>query len=104
MFGLLVLFLFSGVFTVGTNEKAVVTRFGRQTGPPAEPGLHFAWPYPIDAITKVNMGQRTSEIDAFWLRLSDVDKTQGPDAGVVRQLRARPGHRRRADHRRPGAL
>src|SRR5205823_2810086 len=77
MFGLLILFLFSGVFTVGTNEVAVVTRFGRQRdAAPSEPGLHFAWPYPIDSVIKVNKGLRTTEIDAFWLKLSEADKTK----------------------------
>lgn len=76
MLFVLILFLFSGVYQVSNTEVGVQTRFGRQIGPPTEPGLHFAWPYPIDSITKVYTGQRTAEVGEFWLRLSDADKTK----------------------------
>jgi membrane protease subunit HflK len=53
--------LFSGVFTVQPNEVAVVLRFGKATGTGAgqlrEPGLHWAFPYPIDEIVRLRVGQ-----------------------------------------------
>ena len=51
MIGLLVVFLGSGVFTVGPQERAVVLRFGRVVQPPGVtlgPGLHWSFPSPID--------------------------------------------------------
>src|SRR5436190_20274143 len=39
---LIVIFLFSGMFMVDQNEVVVLSRLGKPTGPPNEPGLHFA--------------------------------------------------------------
>lgn len=58
---LLGLFLFSGVFSVGPNEKAVILRFGNPQSVTEEqllgPGLHFAFPYPIDEVVKIPISQ-----------------------------------------------
>jgi membrane protease subunit HflK len=54
------LFLLSGFFQVGTQEKAVILRFGRPVGEDRAllgPGPHFAWPYPIDEVVKIPIGQ-----------------------------------------------
>jgi len=37
-------------FQVRQSEVAVVTTFGRITGPPREPGLHLRWPWPIQEV------------------------------------------------------
>ena len=54
---LFVLFLASGFFTVGPQEKAILLRFGRPVGEGEKvllgPGLHLAWPYPIDEVIKI---------------------------------------------------
>ncbi len=59
MFLLVLVFLASGFFTVGPQEKAIILRFGR---PVAEgeksllgPGLHWSFPYPIDECVKVSI-------------------------------------------------
>src|SRR5208282_5992530 len=39
-------------FQVRQSEVAVVTTFGRITGPPCQPGLHFKWPWPIQQVYK----------------------------------------------------
>lgn len=39
-------------FQVRQSEVAVVTTFGRITGPPREPGLHLRWPWPIQQVYK----------------------------------------------------
>ena len=61
MIALVVLFLASGVVTVGPQEKAVVLRFGKPKGGDEQrllgPGLHWAWPYPIDEVVKIPVGQ-----------------------------------------------
>ncbi len=50
-------FLFSGFFTVGPQEKAVVLRFGKPVGEGDKAllgsGLHWAWPYPVDEVIKI---------------------------------------------------
>ena len=37
-------------FQVRQSEVAVVTTFGRITGPPCQPGLHLKWPWPIQQV------------------------------------------------------
>lgn len=58
---LMVLFLCSGVFSVGPNEKALILRFGKPQSVTEEqllgPGLHFAFPYPIDEVVKIPISQ-----------------------------------------------
>ena len=62
MIGLVVVFLFSGFFTVGTQEKAVILRFGIPVGGGdgklLSPGPHWAFPPPIDEVVKIPVGQR----------------------------------------------
>jgi len=60
--GLVVLFVLSGMFTVEPNELAVKLRFGRPVGVGAEqqllkPGWHWAFPYPIEEVVKIPVGQ-----------------------------------------------
>jgi membrane protease subunit HflK len=55
------LFLFSGFFTVGPQEKAIILRFGKPVGGPEgellNPGPHWAFPKPIDEVVKIPVGQ-----------------------------------------------
>lgn len=61
MIGLVAVFLFSGFFTVGPQEKAIILRFGKPVGvPEAEllnPGPHWAFPKPIDEVVRIPVGQ-----------------------------------------------
>ncbi|HET9803618.1 MAG TPA: protease modulator HflK [Candidatus Acidoferrum sp.] len=54
---LLLLFLGSGLFTVGPQEQAMKIRLGRPVGEGKTallgPGLHWSYPYPIDEVIKV---------------------------------------------------
>jgi len=58
---LIVVFFVSGLFQVGTQEKAVVLRFGKPVeyvqGPLLGPGLHWAFPYPIDEVVKIPISE-----------------------------------------------
>ena len=57
MVALFFLFLFSGVFKVEPQEKAIKLRFGRPVGEGEKAllgsGLHWAWPYPIEEVIKI---------------------------------------------------
>ena len=44
---------FSSFYTVEPDEEAVVLRFGRYTGSPKPPGLHFKVPFGVDKVIKV---------------------------------------------------
>ena len=41
-------------FTIRETEVGIVTRFGRPLDQLAEPGLHFKWPWPVDAVVRVD--------------------------------------------------
>ena len=57
MVALVVVFLGSGFFQVGPQEKAILLRFGRPVGQGQQallgPGLHWSFPYPIDEVVKI---------------------------------------------------
>jgi membrane protease subunit HflK len=54
---LVLVFFGSGFFTVGPQEQAMIIRLGRPVGEGKAallgPGLHYAWPYPIEEWIKV---------------------------------------------------
>lgn len=61
MIGLVVLFLSSGFFTVGSQDRAVKLRFGVPVGGGdgklLGPGFHWAFPPPIDEVIKIPVEQ-----------------------------------------------
>ena len=68
---LVVVFFTSGAVKVDPGERAVILRFGKPTGKGGaqllEPGLHFAWPPPIDEVVKIPIGQIQSVTsDVGW--------------------------------------
>lgn len=65
LLGVLVLvFALSGMFTVEPNEVAVKLRFGSPVGTGADqllkPGWHWAFPYPMEEVVKIPVGQSHS--------------------------------------------
>jgi membrane protease subunit HflK len=82
MVGLAIMFLFSGFFTVGTQEKAVILRFGKPVGQGErallEPGIHWAFPYPIDEYVKISVGQlQTVSSSIGWYATSAAAEAGG---------------------------
>jgi regulator of protease activity HflC (stomatin/prohibitin superfamily) len=71
MLVLVVGFLASGFRTVGSDEQALVLRFGRIRGVGEErvlgPGLHWVFPYPIDEIIRIPVAKKVNlPINSFW--------------------------------------
>ena len=56
---LVLVFLASGFFTVGPQERAIILRFGKPVGEGEKallgPGLHWSFPYPIDEHIEVSI-------------------------------------------------
>jgi membrane protease subunit HflK len=57
IWGLVALWVLSGIFLVAPDQQAVVTRFGAVTEPRVLPGIHYALPWPIDSVTKLKVQQ-----------------------------------------------
>jgi len=75
MVALVVAFFASGIFTVKPNQIAIKLRFGRPVGVGTDqllkPGLHWKFPYPIDEIVYVPVGEsRTVTSTAGWYYLA----------------------------------
>ncbi len=51
------LWLLTGVYIVGTQQQAVVTRFGAVVEPRVLPGIHASFPWPIDRVTRLKVQQ-----------------------------------------------
>ncbi len=79
---LVVIFFSSGVFQVKENEAAVILRLGKPVGQGAEvalkPGLHWAFPYPIDEIVKIPLGQSHSVLSTNgWPAFNPTQEIKG---------------------------
>jgi membrane protease subunit HflK len=81
---LVVIFLASGLRTVGSNEQALVLRFGKIRGVGENrilgPGLKLLFPYPIHEIVKIPTAKKlTLPINSFWYFQKNLDVLpQGP--------------------------
>ncbi|MAY74311.1 MAG: hypothetical protein CMJ31_06215, partial [Phycisphaerae bacterium] len=63
---LALLFLFSGIESVEEDEEGVRVVLGKQRDASLEPGFHFAAPYPLGEIMKVNTGVNDVLVTAFF--------------------------------------
>lgn len=72
MIVLVVAFLASGFKTVGSDEKALVLRFGKIKGgdkPVLGPGPHWVLPYPIDELVRIPAEKSINlPINTFWYK------------------------------------
>lgn len=70
----------SGFHVVEPDQRAVVRFLGRITEPAAQPGVHFAWPWPIGRMDTVNIAVRRVTIG-----LSPDDRTAIAAGDLVAQ-------------------
>jgi membrane protease subunit HflK len=87
MIVLIVAFLASGFETVGSDERALVLRFGKIQGVGEErllgPGPHWVFPYPIDEIIKIPVEKKVNlAIDSFWYFQTESEKLSGQSRPV----------------------
>ncbi|MCQ1057562.1 protease modulator HflK [Photobacterium sp. ZSDE20] len=62
-----VIYVLSGIFVVNTEQRAIVTRFGRIVADNVMPGLHYRLPWPIDAVEKV----ATTELRTLYINYGE---------------------------------
>jgi membrane protease subunit HflK len=89
IFGLAIVFLFSGFQTVAENYTGVRTLFGAIEGEGEDaqlaPGLQPFWPYPVGEIITVPMRRAVRVDHAFWPKLASSELTinQATDSAAV---------------------
>jgi membrane protease subunit HflK len=91
MVGLVIVFLGSGFFTVGPNERAIILRLGKPVGEREQallgPGPHIACPYPIGEYRKVSItGSQRVTSRAGWYAVTpeqELAGTESPAAGTL---------------------
>jgi modulator of FtsH protease HflK len=81
---LLFVFLGSGFFQVGPQERAIILRFGKPVGEGEKallgPGLHWSFPYPIDDHEIVSVsGLQEIKSTVGWYATSDVQEAAGTE-------------------------
>ncbi len=92
MAGLLILFLFSGFFIVGPQEKAIKLRFGVPVGAGdgklLGPGPHWAFPPPIDEVIRIPVGQvQAINSSIGWYATTAVNEAAGTEPPPGESLR-----------------
>ena len=96
MIVLVVIFLASGFRTVGSDEQAIVLRFGKIRGVGEErllgPGLHWVFPYPIDDIVRIPVQKKVNlPINSFWYSQTSRDLLgEGPKKRVITEEKLKP--------------
>lgn len=66
---LVVIYLFSGIFRVESNEMAIVTRFGAVVRDSVQSGLHYRLPWPFEKEIKMDVRKvQTMILDNFSLK------------------------------------
>ena len=78
---LVVVFLGSGLRIIEPQEQAVKLRFGKPVGEGAEavmgPGAHWSWPFPIDEVVKIPMGEvQTVNSSAGWYYVDGMETAE----------------------------
>jgi membrane protease subunit HflK len=79
---MVLVFLGSGFFVVQPQEKAVILRLGKPVGKGdnvlLEPGAHWSFPYPIDEVVRIPVGQvQTIHSTVGWYRTTAAMEATG---------------------------
>lgn len=65
-------YLASGFYTVEPQQVAIQLHFGKKHGDPRGPGIHWAWPFPIDEVVKFDaMKNQSVDVNSFWYATAD---------------------------------
>jgi modulator of FtsH protease HflK len=104
MVALVLIFLASGFFQVGPQEKAIILRFGKPVGEGTQallgPGLHFGFPPPIDEVEKIPITEiQQIRSTVGWYATTDVQEAAGTEPPPGATLNpAVDGYALTADH------
>ena len=76
LFGLLGLWMLTGIYIVSADQQAVVTRFGAVVEPRVKPGIHVALPWPFDRVTRLRVQQLQRVVIGGDLAEESLGRTQ----------------------------
>jgi membrane protease subunit HflK len=85
MVALVAVFVFSGFFTVGPQEKAIILRFGKPVGEGDRAllgagRLHWSFPYPIDEVVRVPIAEiQTVTSTVGWYAVTPEQELAGTE-------------------------
>lgn len=90
---LVVLFLLSGARQVREGERGIKLFLGRVAEQDVQPGLSFAWPYPLGEMITVQTGQASVDIDEFFYPALTPAQRRQPldDLRLVARMGLKPG-------------
>jgi len=77
--GLAALWIASGTYVLKPQETAVVQLFGQKLLPYRGPGLHYAWPWPIESVNRID-ARHVRVIELGFRTLSSQKQTTEPAA------------------------
>jgi membrane protease subunit HflK len=88
---LVIYFLGSGIFTVTSQERAIVLRFGQPLRSAGQvevgAGLHWAFPYPIDEVIKMPVAQLQTAVSTVgWYATTPAQEAEGTEPEVGNSL------------------
>jgi len=89
MVALVFLFLGSGFFTIGAQEKGIILRLGKPVneGRLLGPGAHWAWPAPIDEVVRLHITSVTmAESSEGWYLTAEERFSQAPEPPAFQKL------------------
>jgi modulator of FtsH protease HflK len=66
----------SGIYIVQTDQQGLVTQWGRVAEPRVFPGIHYAWPWPIDTVYKLKVRELRRRVVGGEIPDSVLGKTQ----------------------------
>jgi regulator of protease activity HflC (stomatin/prohibitin superfamily) len=76
-------FVAQGFFTVQSDQKAIILRFGAyEEGRVKDQGIHYAFPYPIDRIVRIWVRTRKLEVNTFWAKTTETAKEARMEKGT----------------------
>ncbi len=71
--GLLMMYVFSGIYVVQPDERGVVTRFGSLISANVQPGIHYRLPWPVEKVAT----PQTTSIKRMSIGYKIMDRVRG---------------------------
>ena len=85
IFGVVSLMAMSSLVIVQSGQQCVLMHWGKSVGEPLDPGIHVKWPWPIDVVHRLDVGQVHEIVLGQDRDDEDVGLGHGQSAPTVKQ-------------------